>query len=212
MNNREATKDKLLVYGVGINDADYMVTRYKNVNKKKQTIWRCPVYKAWVNMLRRCYSEKLKELNKTYVGVTACKEWHVFSNFRAWMIAQDFEGKELDKDILVVGNTIYSPETCAFVSHKVNSFFWEKGNKKTNYKRGVSLDKKTGKFLAACNIGNKKSVYLGSFKDPESAHLAWKSFKYKLAVELANEQTDKRIANAILSRFDLPPAPEGDKP
>lgn len=199
------------VYGVGVNDSGYFVTRYKTVDNKKITVWRCQIYVTWICMLKRCYSEKLKKINKTYIGVTACKEWHIFSNFRAWMIKQDFEGKELDKDILIIGNKLYSPDTCAFVSHKVNSFFWEKGRKNSNYKRGVYHNKKTGKFSAACNDGTKKSVYLGRFDDPELAHIAWKSYKHKLAIELANEQTDKRVAQAILSRFALPPAPEGDK-
>lgn len=209
MNMREAAKDKSLVYGVGINDADYMVTRYKNINKKKQTIWRCPVYKAWVNMLRRCYSSSLKKMYPTYKDASVCKEWHTFSNFREWMIAQDFQGKALDKDILFSGNKLYSPETCVFVSAKTNAIFSLIWRESKTF--GCTFKKKTGMY-EVIGCGYKKQITkLGSFDSYESAQLAWKKFRNDQVMNLAREQTDKRVAEAIISRllFVLPPAPEG---
>ena len=46
-----------LVYGVGISDADYFVTRKEN----GKTVWRCPYYRTWTHMLERAYSDKLKK-------------------------------------------------------------------------------------------------------------------------------------------------------
>ena len=72
-------------------------------------------------MLGRAYSNKYKQIQPTYEGVTVCEEWHFFMRFRAWMM-QDCEGKHLDKDILFEGNKVYSPDTCVFVDGVVNTF------------------------------------------------------------------------------------------
>ena len=116
-----------LVCGVGINDADYKVELKRvvgRVNGKpiREIDWICPFYYKWRNMLVRGYSRKLKDRHKTYEECYVCEEWLRFSNFKAWMEQQDWEGKQLDKDLLVIGNKLYSPSTCCFVSRQVNSF------------------------------------------------------------------------------------------
>ena len=121
-----------LVYGVGVNDADYVVSinetvGYVDGKRKEKLVWICPFYRTWKGMLGRGYSEKLKLKYPSYKDVTVCEEWHLFSTFRAWMDQQDWEGLQLDKDLLVKGNKIYSPETCLFVSGQVNNFVLERG-------------------------------------------------------------------------------------
>ena len=100
-----------LVCGVGTNDVDYQVTvRILGVK------YRCPYYKRWTRMLERCYSEKGITDHPSYINCIVSDRWLVFSNFRAWMKTQDWENKELDKDILIPGNKKYSEDTCKFVS------------------------------------------------------------------------------------------------
>ena len=36
-----------LVYGVGINDADYVLTKQEKVNGKWKIVWSCPYYERW---------------------------------------------------------------------------------------------------------------------------------------------------------------------
>lgn len=105
-----------LVYGVGVNDADYMLK--PTVNGRREC---CPFYQKWKSMLERCYSDKNFKKYPSYIGCTVCYEWLIFSKFKSWMENQDWKGKQLDKDIRVKGNKIYSPETCSFVSHAVNT-------------------------------------------------------------------------------------------
>ncbi len=105
-----------LIYGVGINDADYPVNVTTGEGKKRQIQWRCPYYQKWVNMLDRCYG---KTHRPSYRDTEVCKDWHRFSNFLNWMQSQDWLGKELDKDLCVTGN-LYSPDTCVFLDKKVN--------------------------------------------------------------------------------------------
>ena len=123
-------KKKKLVCGVGINNADYVVTvyetiGYENGKQKRRVVWRCPFYSRWNDMLARCYTTSYKQRFPTYEGCYVCKEWLIFSNFKAWMEKQDWEGKELDKDLLVSRNKVYSPETCVFVDKRVNLFLTE---------------------------------------------------------------------------------------
>lgn len=62
-----------LVYGVGINDADYVVQRKETIEvngvRKRRLVWVCPYYQVWRTMLRRCYSTKYHDRQPTYKGV-----------------------------------------------------------------------------------------------------------------------------------------------
>lgn len=75
-------------------------------------------------MFDRCYGNQ-KGNNSAYIGCSVCEEWFDFSKFCEWFNENyyELEGEkiELDKDILVRNNRVYSPRTCVFVPHKINS-------------------------------------------------------------------------------------------
>lgn len=197
-----------LIYGVGINDADYVVKKWENYKddsgkRRQKLLWSCPFYEKWKHMLERCYSQKCHSRQPAYVGCYVCEEWLTFSKFKRWMEEQNWEGNDLDKDLLVKGNKIYSPETCIFVSHVVNTFMLSsKGRKGSNTPVGVSWKKKDKLYVAMCNNPiSGANEYLGSFKDSESAHLAWKKRKQELAIDLANLQEDNRVKEILLREF-----------
>lgn len=185
-----------LVYGVGINDAGYVVQ--PTINGERV---RCPYYIKWESMLKRCYSVKYHEANPTYIGCEVSEDWKTFSNFKAWMQTQNWVGYHLDKDILIQGNKLYSNATCVFVSSNVNTFLLDHANGKGNYLIGVYWCKSNNRFKAQCCDGVGKQKSLGYFDDELSAHIAWKTYKHKLACKLADEQTDPRIAEALRTRF-----------
>lgn len=111
---RGNVKDRLIrsVFGVGfIGDGEYK-PRVKKVKSK--------VYVLWTGMLQRCYYEKSRDKNTTYKGCTVCDEWHNFQNFAKWFDENYIDGFDLDKDIKVDGNKVYSPEACIFVSRQDN--------------------------------------------------------------------------------------------
>lgn len=186
---------KGLVYGIGINDADYLTNPIVEGKTKK-----CKVYQTWAGMLERCYSEKSIQKYPTYMGCSVDKEWHSFMSFRDWMLKQDYESKQLDKDLLVPGNKVYSKDTCIFITSALNSFMLESTAARGSLPLGVSF---TGnKFMARCNNPfTKNRTYLGSFVTPEEAHLAWKSYKHELALKYAELETDPRIINALKTRY-----------
>ena len=119
-----------LIYGVGINDADYPTQSCKIIGhvdgkQKRKLLWACPFYRRWTSMLGRCYCKKFLQNSPTYQNCFVCNEWLTFSKFKAWMETQDWEGKELDKDLLSGECKVYSPETCVFVPRNVNMFMIE---------------------------------------------------------------------------------------
>ena len=191
-----------LVAGVGVNDSEYQVTRYEIINGKRVMVWVCPFYACWKYMLVRCYSMKCHKKQPTYQCATVAEIWHKFSNFKRWMERQDWIGNCLDKDILFVGNKIYSEATCRFISPLINSFITDNAARRGEWPIGVNLDKRTGKFRAECrNPFKLKNEYIGSFSSPESAHEAWRKRKLSHAKALSKTIKDKDLSEALVGRY-----------
>jgi hypothetical protein len=195
-------KKNIKVYGIGVNDSPTPVSKSEKVNGKWRTVWVCPYYAIWKGVLQRCYSDLCLKKYPTYRGCSICPEWIYFMTFKAWMMAQDWEGRQLDKDILVEGNKIYSPETCRFVEAIVNAFLNDQGVTRGEWPIGVHWNKAASKFQALCrNPFTKRQEYLGSFTCPNEAHEAWRKRKHEHACALADLQTDPDIAEALRLRF-----------
>lgn len=199
------TKSETILFGVGINDVDYNVKLYEETSRVdgkryQKLLWICPFYRKWQDMLSRCYSEKSYP---TYTGCFVFEPWLRLSVFKAWMELQDWQGKQLDKDLLVKGNKVYSPDTCLFLEPRVNGFLVEHNKRRGKYPLGVSLDKRSNKFTAQCSsVESGKNTNLGRYDTPEEAHKVWLDFKLKQAYILASQQTDERIAKALIDRYE----------
>lgn len=194
---RGFNKQSKLIYGVGVNDVDRPVWTREG---GKRVV--CQFYSKWIGMLMRCYAPQLHAKRPTYTGCITTEEWLRFSNFELWMGTQDWEGKQLDKDLLVPNNKLYSPETCVFLPRKLNMFLLDSAASRGKYPIGVSWDKGTGRFVARCrNPFTDKEQKLGRFDTPEEAHLAWKERKHEFACIYADQQTDERVAEALRNRY-----------
>lgn len=190
-----------LVEGVGINDSEHPVVRYvKQESGKQKLVWFCPFYRKWVGMIQRCYNEKEIKRRPTYIDCVVCEEWLTFSNFKAWMEQQDWEGKHLDKDLLVEGNRVYSPHACAFITPETNRFLTDSSASRGELPIGVSWNKTANKYQSQGRVDNKP-VCFGYFDTPEEAHFVWKKEKHKRAVVLASTETDPRVKRALETRF-----------
>lgn len=200
---------KRLLYGVGVNDADYAVTKFETTGyvdgkRKRKLIWACPFYQTWKHMLERCFSEKYRAEYPTYKDVTCCGEWLTFSNFKQWMEQQDWEGKQLDKDIIVPENKVYSPETCAFVLGVTNNFVTASDASRGEYPLGIYWNKRNEKFQAKCNNPlTKGREHLGYFNTPKEAHEAWRKRKHELAQLVAATESDPRVVEALKKRYSV---------
>lgn len=201
------------IYGVGINDVDYPVHEFEYEKDEKgnmkisKRIWTCPFYEVWRDMLKRCFSKKDQERNPAYIGATVCNEWLYLSNFKNWMESQPWEGKQLDKDLLVVGNREYSPENCIFIPNELNQFFKERSNDRGPYPIGVTFHHSTGKYVARCSdpFLNKR-VSLGIHSTTEGAFEAWRKYKHSLALKYAdilqNDGYPERVVDALRKRYE----------
>ena len=198
-----------LVYGVGVNDLCYRVQVLEAVTKNggkriRKTVFRCKYYTVWKHMLERCYSKKYLESKPSYIDASVCSEWLYASEFKKWMEKQDWHGKCLDKDIIVSGSKLYSPDTCAFVLPATNSFVLARDASRGEYPIGVDLFKPTGKYRARCrNPFTGKKEYLGLFSTPEEAHEGWRKRKHELAQLVAATESDSRVVEALKKRYSF---------
>jgi len=181
------------IQGVGINDVSYS-TRRKVDGKSLQ----CPYYVTWKSMINRCYAGT----NKAYLDCIVCDEWLTFSVFREWMKSQNWQGMHLDKDALVEGNKVYSPETCVYIPSSLNLLLATGRSNTTGYPLGVTKAP-SGRFLAKCRDGGSPK-HVGLFDTPEEAHIAYCSFKGNLIKKAAQsyEHTNPKLYSALILRAD----------
>jgi len=152
-----------LVYGAGLNDADYITAQQID----GRTVL-CPTYSKWKDMLKRAYSPTYQLKNPTYKGCTTCTEWLTFSNFARWYSENVIECYDLDKDLKIKGNKLYSPETCLFVPHAINSLLNDSAAARGPYPVGVCYDRSRGKLKVQISIDGKRRT-LGRFTTKEAA-------------------------------------------
>lgn len=169
------------VYGVGY----YGIGKYKAKIKEKPT----PHYQKWIKMFQRCYGGELIKGNKTYLDCEVAKEWHNFQVFAEWFDKKwksDMDKWCLDKDILLKGNKIYSPDTCCIIPQEINKLFSRRQNKRGKYPIGVTLNKRLNKYEVQIGIRGKRT-YKGIFDTPEEAFNIFKIEKEKYIKEVADE-------------------------
>ena len=180
------------MYGLGINDVNYKV---RTIVSGKSSM--CPYYRRWADMLKRCYSSNYQEKQPTYIDCSVCKEWLTFSNFKSWMITQDWKDKQLDKDILIQGNKIYSPERCLFVAREINLLLGDRKAMRGEFPVGVCWDKRERKFKSY--VSNKGRLdNLGYFDTAELAHSVYLKAKYSIIKQVANKQPEP-LRSALLA-------------
>ncbi len=191
-----------LVYGYGINDSGYKVTRVIGNEKVK---WVCPYYSKWRGMLKRCYDIKLKSKFPSYLNCTVCEEWKYFSNFKRWVDSQpnrNWKDCELDKDLLVEENKLYSPRTCVFITRQVNQFLKDRAKDRGEFLLGATYHSKHNKFYAYCNNPfSTKQEYLGSFNTEIDAYIAWKNRKHEFSCMLAEIPENMLVSEILRKRY-----------
>ena len=168
---------------VGIDGSYVGIGEYKTSINGKTT----HQYNVWKGMLQRCYSKHFTLQRPTYDECTVCEEWHNFQVFAKWYDDNYYEindkSMNLDKDILIKGNKVYSPETCCIVPSNINTLFIKCNSKRGNYPIGVYFQE--GSYGTSCSNSNGSLEYLGKHKTPLLAFEAYKTYKEKLIKEIA---------------------------
>jgi hypothetical protein len=156
-------------------------------------------------MINRCYSKNFLVRSSTYIGCSVAPEWLYLSNFIKWVDSQpnrDWENCHLDKDLLVEGNKRYSTNTCVFINAELNSFLTNSAATRGDYLLGVCLREDGVTFRSrCCDPFRTTDRHIGDFKTELEAHKAWQERKHLYACQLAELQSDLRIANALRTRY-----------
>ena len=183
------------VHGVGILGAKYP-SRVNGVKTRE--------YKLWQSMLKRCYSDAYKKKHPTYEGCEVSDNFKSYEYFYEWchkQIGFGNEGFDLDKDLLVKGNKVYSEDSCVFISQEINKILVKREASRGEYLIGVYWSKTNRAFKAQVSKNNGGSEHLGYFKTEIEAFKAYKTVKESFVKEQANKfksQIDERAYEALM--------------
>lgn len=157
-----ASKWKRTVFGIG-----YLGCSDADANRENY------VYTKWANMMQRCYDEETHKRKPYYAPCTVCIEWQNFSNFRVWFKENAMGDRkvDLDKDIMIKGNTVYSQETCSLVTHFTNTIFEERG-----LDTNIVLNNATGKYDVSMYVMGKREE-VGTFPTEKKARKGYIDYK-----------------------------------
>jgi len=172
------------VYNVGyIGQGEYRASINNTITKS---------YSIWKGILERCHSEKYQQRQPSYIGCSVTEEWHNFQNFAKWMSNNYnpilMDGWQLDKDILVKGNKVYSPETCCFVPQEVNLLLCKANKIRGNCPIGTAI---TSFAYLSTITKNGKRIHIGSYRTLNEAFQAYKTAKEAYIKEVADRWKDK---------------------
>lgn len=197
-----------------INDRTYRTCNADENGVPHSSLGMTAVYTAWYNMKKRCTSEWYKEKYPTYTGVTASDEFKNFTKFHDWwfeQIGHNLQNVQLDKDLLIRGNKVYSSDTCLLVPNFVNMFLTKRDAVRGDCVIGVCKYGvyKNGdiKYIASVSeydIDTGKTVqkHLGYFRNELDAFHVYKSAKEAIAKKYADYlsgKVDDRVIDALLN-------------
>ena len=174
------------IHGVGYLGLKHRVNGIGNKRTKQ--------YNAWVNMLTRCYSEKYLKEHPTYSGCNVSKLFECYSDFYDWCESQTGFGEfgfQLDKDLLIKGNKLYSENTCVCIPQEINKIFTKRNNLRGDLPIGVYYNDDMRKFSATVNLNTGKPVRIGFYNTEVEAFNAYKEVKEEHIKNMADKWKDK---------------------
>ena len=183
------------VFGVGMLGTKYP-SKVNGVETKE--------YMLWKDMLKRCYNDSFKKKNPTYEGCEVSDNFKSYEYFYEWchkQIGFDNEGWQLDKDLLIKGNKVYSEDSCVFVPKDINLLLTKRTASRGEHLIGVYWCKKGKAFKAQVSKNKGKQEHLGLFNTEIEAFNAYKTAKESFVKEQAEKwksHIDERAYNALM--------------
>ena len=156
-------------------------------------------------MLKRCYSDIFKKKRPTYECCEASENFKSYEYFYEWCNKQiGFNNKDwqMDKDLLVKGNKVYSENTCVFIPSEINSLLINCTASRGRHLIGVHWSKTANAFVARVSRNKGKREHLGCFNTEIEAFNAYKEAKEIYIKELAEKwksQIDKRAYDSLMN-------------
>lgn len=187
-----------LVYGVGVKGMKYPAKK-----DKKHLI----EYKVWASMLMRCYSKSAVVRKPCYDDCTVSDNFKSYTFFYEWCHEQagfgnkDENGRvwQLDKDLLIKRNKVYSEDTCLFIPKEINTVLLARERDRSPTGIGNFYDGSA--YVVQCSTKGKQRV-LGRFKTQQEALMAYKTFKewyIKTIAEKWKGIVDDRVYQTLIN-------------
>ena len=184
------------VHGAGITGTKYQPT-INGVNTKE--------YDLWHSMLERCYSDIYKNKQPTYKDCKCSENFKSYEYFYEWcnkQIGFSNQSWQLDKDLLIKGNKVYSEDSCVFIPQEVNTLLTKRTTSRGEHLIGVYWSKTANAFVAQVSKNKGKREHLGLFKTELEAFNVYKQAKESFIKEQANKwqsQIDPRAYEALMN-------------
>lgn len=199
---RKKAISRKLVHGVGFNDQTHVAKQEDGTYAKS--------YRLWTKMLGRCYSPSIHKDFPTYIACEVSENFKSYTFFKEWCDKQvgydEFDdcgaAFQLDKDILVKGNKVYSEDTCCFVPKRVNNLLVTSKTRRGEHPVGCHVAVGGKKYLVHITDDKKTRTYLGGFATAIEAFSVYKNAKEKIIKRTANEwkdRIDERVYQALIN-------------
>ena len=184
------------VYGVGVSGNKYPIT-VNGVKTKEYVLWR--------DMLKRCYSDICKKKYPTYESCEVSDKFKSYEYFYEWcnkQIGFSNQSWQLDKDLLIKGNKVYSEDSCVFIPQEVNTLLTKSTALRGNHLIGVCWHNASKSFVAQISKNKGKQEYLGLFNTEIEAFNAYKQAKESFIKEQAEkwkDEIDERAYSTLMN-------------
>ncbi len=184
------------VFGIGTVGTKYPISEGCRGTKE---------YVLWKDVLRRCYSDTFQKKQPTYKDCEVSDKFKSYEHFYEWCHKQvgfGVEGFEIDKDLLIKGNKVYSEDSCVFLPAEINMVLVKCTASRGEYLIGVSWCNTKKAFVARVRKNKGKSEWLGLFRTELEAFNAYKKAKEVFVKEQAEKwksQIDPRAYEALMS-------------
>ena len=184
------------VFGIGTLGTKYPISEGCRGTKE---------YVLWKDVLRRCYSDTFQKKQPTYKDCEVSDKFKSYEHFYEWCHKQvgfGVEGFEIDKDLLIKGNKVYSEDSCVFLPAEINMVLVKCTASRGEYLIGVSWCNTKKAFVARVRKNKGKSEWLGLFRTELEAFNAYKKAKEVFVKEQAEKwksQIDPRAYEALMN-------------
>ena len=188
------------VFDVGIVGTKYPATVNGRITKE---------YNRWHSMLERCYSDTFKKKHPTYEGCEVSDNFKSYEYFYEWcqkQIGFNNEGNgnpfQLDKDLLIKGNKVYSETTCVFLPQEINKILTKRTTSRGEHLIGVCWSNTNKAFMAQVSKNKGKREHLGFFNTELEAFNTYKQAKEEFIKEQAEKwkgKIDERAYEALIN-------------
>lgn len=186
------------VFGVGF----VGVGQYKTSEGGKATI----EGSVWRDMLRRCYDNDYLDRNPSYIGCSVHPDWHNFQVFAEWLTNNRHYnlGYQLDKDIINVGNKVYSEKDCRLVPREINTLLTDCRGARGAYPQGVRPCSWGKRYRASIRCGSgKPRKQIGVYDTVEEASNAYIDAKKEQIIQRAIKWKDGMDDDVFESLIDI---------